>query len=543
MNIAEFKALLTRTTINEVSGSLGSAEYKIPDDDKTLISDFYTMWELSTTLCKNQKCSKELKFDVEYAFKELCYFLKDRLLKFGYYAIIREGRHCFGNIDADNNRYQTYASQIAELMRQAGIAQHDIKQLYEFSADSYIDRDEVFNKFQDSSPVDIVRGLRKMFDRDDWMDSYGGKAWVMCCNSWLNLYNARSVQVSQNSGELSIPNSIDLLYSAEHNTGSFLNKNVEYRGKWVKGLLDLKFKSNNIRDIAYSSSNYVKSLIKKFNYVADEFKDSNFEISPKSTFEYALNVIGGRFIQGEKLITQDPESAYSYFVYILRDLGWDRWPAAEDTIKTSPEWAYYYATDVIGSRWPEAEPAIAKDANFATKYIMRFRYDYAEPFRWIKAEPAMSTNPESAYMYAKYCLQGRWKGKYSKRAENIIIQDPYYAAHYALEFIGGRWPEAESSIITEPDTAINYAADVLKRRWPELESTIINTNYAYYYAKIVIGDRWPEAEHTLLNDRKYLIFLRSLGYSTDNIDDIKKKPKNDKQDDDRQDDEPYEETW
>ena len=46
-----------------------------------------------------------------------------------------------------------------------------------------------------------------------------------------------------------------------------------------------------------------------------------------------------------------PEWAYWY----ARDVIGGRWPEAEAVIAASPEWAYWYARDVIGGRWPEAE--------------------------------------------------------------------------------------------------------------------------------------------------------------------------------------------
>ena len=38
-----------------------------------------------------------------------------------------------------------------------------------------------------------------------------------------------------------------------------------------------------------------------------------------------------------------------------------RWLEAEEYIKTNPEYAYWYARDIIEGKWPEAEEYIKKD--------------------------------------------------------------------------------------------------------------------------------------------------------------------------------------
>jgi len=94
-------------------------------------------------------------------------------------------------------------------------------------------------------------------------------------------------------------------------------------------------------------------------------------------------------------------------------------PPTEKELK-DPEWAYYYARDVIEGRFPEGEEAIA-------------------------------TNPWSAYRYARDVIKGRWP-----EGEAVIATDPYSAYNYAINVIGGRWPEGEAAIATEPDWAKAY---------------------------------------------------------------------------------------
>ena len=88
---------------------------------------------------------------------------------------------------------------------------------------------------------------------------------------------------------------------------------------------------------------------------------------------------------------KSPYSAYEY----ARDVIKGRWKEAEDIIKTDPRSAYYYAIDVIEGRWKEAEPFIKTDLRCAFYYAV-----YVIKGRWIEAEPFIKTDPDWAYRYA-----------------------------------------------------------------------------------------------------------------------------------------------
>ena len=66
-----------------------------------------------------------------------------------------------------------------------------------------------------------------------------------------------------------------------------------------------------------------------------------------------------------------------------------------------------------------------------------------------------SRAPEWASWYAFNVIEGRWP-----EAEDIIRTDPKCAYGYALEIINGRWPEAENIIRTDPHWA-QAAAELL----------------------------------------------------------------------------------
>jgi len=90
------------------------------------------------------------------------------------------------------------------------------------------------------------------------------------------------------------------------------------------------------------------------------------KMTPQAAYEYALNVIKGRWPEAETSIMTSPEWAYWYAFSVIRG----RWLEAEATIKTDPKFASWYAYDVIEGRWPEAEAevVIKTDADWFDKY-------------------------------------------------------------------------------------------------------------------------------------------------------------------------------
>ena len=97
------------------------------------------------------------------------------------------------------------------------------------------------------------------------------------------------------------------------------------------------------------------------------------KMTPREAFNYAHDVIEGRWPEAEPIIMQEPKSAYWYAQDVIKG----PWPEAEETIKKDPEWAYYYARDVIKDRWPEAEPTIMRDPQWWKLY----QKDVLEPWQ------------------------------------------------------------------------------------------------------------------------------------------------------------------
>ena len=146
-----------------------------------------------------------------------------------------------------------------------------------------------------------------------------------------------------------------------------------------------------------------------------------------------------------------------------------------DIIKTNPQYACYYAINVIKGRWPEYEESIKNDPYYA--YY--------------------------AYFYANEVIKGRWI-----EGEESIKKDPQYACDYANYVIKGRWIEGEGSIKNYPEYACDYANEVIKGRWIEGEESIKSSTALVKYCKF-INQRLVEKEHLLKGRSKidYYIYF------------------------------------
>ena len=100
---------------------------------------------------------------------------------------------------------------------------------------------------------------------------------------------------------------------------------------------------------------------------------------PKSAYEYARDVIRGRWPEAEKVIASDAFSACDYAKNVIGG----RWPEAEKVIASDAYSAYLYAMYVIRGRWPEAEKVIASDSVPAFYYANDVIKD-RKPITWGK---------------------------------------------------------------------------------------------------------------------------------------------------------------
>jgi hypothetical protein len=108
---------------------------------------------------------------------------------------------------------------------------------------------------------------------------------------------------------------------------------------------------------------------------------------------------GKRFLPGEKAISRHPEMAYQYAKNIIRG----RWPEGEAAIKRDPFKAYYYAKDTLKDRWPEAEKYIIRNDTAAGLYTFNVIHG-----PWPEAEEAIAKDSVYAILYAEKILKGRF---------------------------------------------------------------------------------------------------------------------------------------
>lgn len=92
----------------------------------------------------------------------------------------------------------------------------------------------------------------------------------------------------------------------------------------------------------------------------------------------------------------------------------DEYPNCMNIIRREPYYAYQYARDVLKGRWVEAEPYIMKDRIAAHDYAK-----YVIGGRWLEYEPELinTNNAYSCYMYAKEVIKGPWP-----EAEPVIFE-------------------------------------------------------------------------------------------------------------------------
>lgn len=120
--------------------------------------------------------------------------------------------------------------------------------------------------------------------------------------------------------------------------------------------------------------------------------------------DYAMQILGGRFKEGEPAILQSAHNTYFYIqdlarynrLVVPKDDHFADWPEAGQIIMKSPEYAFLWARDEIKGRWLEAEPYIAKDGVAAVRYafqIIKGRFPEAEKnIKKLKHSPEGSIN-------------------------------------------------------------------------------------------------------------------------------------------------------
>ena len=203
---------------------------------------------------------------------------------------------------------------------------------------------------------------------------------------------------------------------------------------------------------------------------------------------HAITVMNNEYKKHEDVWAKDAGTAYDYAKNILQG----RFPAGEAAIKTDPEFAMMYAINILKARWPAAEP-----------YIL---------------------NGGDPVNIAVYCTN--FKIKDWPEGVKVILTDITAISMYARSVINGRWEAGEQAILKLCKTAKNcrdavvYIGEHLRQYpWPEFEQLLIKIydyDYSYY-------DGYSKAQYSV-SVRNYLYYVypdwcreNPIKFNTDNL--------------------------
>jgi hypothetical protein len=85
---------------------------------------------------------------------------------------------------------------------------------------------------------------------------------------------------------------------------------------------------------------------------------------------------------------------------------------------------------------------------------------WGEEGPWPELEPALARDPDTAFRYANYYLNGRFP-----LGEKVIAQSPAAAYAYALLILKGRFPEGEEAILRDPKYGPMYQKNLDEGFW------------------------------------------------------------------------------
>jgi hypothetical protein len=237
-----------------------------------------------------------------------------------------------------------------------------------------------------------------------------------------------------------------------------------------------------------SAYEYAKNIIKGRWLEAEPYILKNQDL----IYDYAKDVIKGRWPQDEDIGRLAEERILQLNNSILIELYLEnlikgRWIEAESKFFSKyPNYAYQYALNNLKGRWPQDE--IGQ-----------------------KAEQTIINVPLASYLYAMNILKGRWPKEKRNEAENIILTSPEITYKYARDVIKRRWDKAENVIINQkdPKLILDYYNDVLQKRWPketreEAENILLNNKYyanSDYVKKYIQNPDYRSADTSTLNSR------------------------------------------
>lgn len=242
-----------------ISG-INNYEYKIPDDRKEMLSDFYSM----TLLDKNPKRYKneDVGMVVNHVISSAIPKMKKLFLDDVFFAIVSELSHAFdedsfsGSTHLESDDINIIFDNFVKRMNFNKIDPDELEDYISSSGSSH--RSYAFRNYHmlkaleetGGSRYDVVKGAYILFSKsEDWTINFGGKNWAMICSGWMRLFNASSIS------EIIV--AIDHLVDLEHNTGSLFDKLETWISNkdgspddnswdWIEEFLDRKRESEGV---------------------------------------------------------------------------------------------------------------------------------------------------------------------------------------------------------------------------------------------------------------------------------------------------------
>lgn len=278
--------------------------YTVSNNPEVLLYDFYLLSYLTTlSLSPDQKGftgtligrdASEIRMDISKAENTLLPVLRKQLSDALFIAVCAEIRHILdrsqnwekyrGNVLLKSyiqNYGMSTSHKIPREMKPRGEKPPMITQQVDYRK-SY---SAVMKALKDtgSTPEQFVRLCADLFKNGRWDSSYGGPKWAEIAEAWILLN--KSPQTNQ---QLQV--AIDHAYDLQHNTGTVLNKVVNYyiNGDitWLKKALDHKADLKNIRELMIRASSDMRKL------ALEAFKTAG-KMSSKKTEEYLQDKVPG----------------------------------------------------------------------------------------------------------------------------------------------------------------------------------------------------------------------------------------------------------
>lgn len=278
--------------------------YTVSNNPEVLLYDFYLLSYLTTLpLSPDQKGftgtligrdASEIRMDISKAENTLLPVLRKQLSDALFIAVCAEIRHILdrsqnwekyrGNVLL-KSYIQNYGMSVSHKIPREMQPRGEKPPMRTQQVDYRKSYSAVMKALKDtgSTPEQFVRLCADLFKNGRWDTSYGGPKWAEIAEAWILLN--KSPQTNQ---QLQV--AIDHAYDLQHNTGTVLNKVVNYyiNGDitWLKKALDHKADLKNIRELMIRASSDMRKL------ALEAFKTAG-KMSSKKTEEYLQDKVPG----------------------------------------------------------------------------------------------------------------------------------------------------------------------------------------------------------------------------------------------------------